>query len=66
MSKSIADRKATTIKQAIESFPLSCKVEGKAYGPNAQEPSATSLFYPLWPKFYLTLGMLKRYEGEGQ
>ena len=46
MSKSIADRKATTIKQAIESFPLSCKVEGKAYGPNAQEPSATSLFYP--------------------
>ena len=32
MSKSIAHRKVTTIKQAIDSFLLSCKVEGKSYG----------------------------------
>jgi hypothetical protein len=32
MSKSIANRKVTTIKQAIDSFLLSCKVEGKSYG----------------------------------
>jgi len=32
MSKSIADKKAITIKQAIDSFLLSCKVEGKSYG----------------------------------
>jgi len=32
MSKSIADRKVVTIKQAIDSFLLSCKVEGKSYG----------------------------------
>jgi integrase/recombinase XerC len=32
MSKSIAHKKGTTIKQAIDSFLLSCKVEGKSYG----------------------------------
>ena len=32
MSKSIAARRVTTIKQAIDSFLMSCKVEGKSYG----------------------------------
>ena len=32
MSKSIATKKVITIKQAIDSFLLSCKVEGKSYG----------------------------------
>jgi site-specific recombinase XerD len=32
MSKYTAKRKVTTIKQAIDSFLLSCKVEGKSYG----------------------------------
>ena len=32
MSKSVANRKVITIKQAIDGFLLSCKVEGKSYG----------------------------------
>ena len=32
MSSYAAKRKVTTIKQAIDSFLLSCKVEGKSYG----------------------------------
>jgi hypothetical protein len=32
MSKSIVNRKVTTIKQAIDNFLLSCKVAGKSYG----------------------------------
>ena len=32
MSKSTSTRKVITIKQAIDSFLLSCKVEGKSYG----------------------------------
>ena len=33
MSVNVLDEKATTtIKQAIDSFLLSCKVEGKSYG----------------------------------
>lgn len=32
MSKSAASKRVTTIKQAITSFLMSCKVEGKSYG----------------------------------
>lgn len=32
MSKSTATRRVTTMKQAIDSFLMSCKVEGKSYG----------------------------------
>jgi hypothetical protein len=32
MSKGTASGKVTTIKQAINEFLLSCKVEGKSYG----------------------------------
>ena len=32
MSKNAASKKVTTIKQAIDSFLMSCKVEGKSYG----------------------------------
>jgi len=32
MYVSVANEKATTIKQAVDSFLLSCKVEGKSYG----------------------------------
>jgi hypothetical protein len=32
MSKRAEIRKVVTIKQAIDSFLLSCKVEGKSYG----------------------------------
>ncbi len=32
MSKNTSVEKVTTIKQAIDSFLLSCKVEGKSYG----------------------------------
>jgi hypothetical protein len=32
MSKSVESKKVLTIKLAIDSFLLSCKVEGKSYG----------------------------------
>jgi hypothetical protein len=32
MSKRLEKRKVITIKQAVDSFLLSCKVEGKSYG----------------------------------
>ena len=32
MSKSIATKKVITIKQAVDSFLLSCRVDGKSYG----------------------------------
>lgn len=32
MCESARNRKGTTIRQAIDSFLLSCKVEGKPYG----------------------------------